>query len=387
MDPITHAASGALAALSVHRPKTVWAVPLAALVAAAPDADVFVAHTPLEFLLLHRGITHSLFAAPVMGLILGLCMYPWWRKNTPGAWSFPKTCAFAMLLVLLHIWLDVITTYGTMIFLPFSEYRARLNGVFIVDVLLTLPLLLGVWFGRKNRSVAIAALIWTLIYPAACVGLRMRHETATAERLAAASVPAAQLTVLPDAFAPFFWRALYVTQTPYSPPETMLTREGFAFHAAASTVWQEGLDWRGLPHAPVQRYPAADSALMRGLAQASHEGDAFFRFTLMPLQEKRAVPHAVPPSSTPGAPHMTAGYATQEYRFYDLRFGTMLEPVRQIMALRQHGDIPFQLLSQRQGEDWTAVRMIFSGADRENPWHAPEPPRAPTWWEWLVGLH
>ena len=65
MDPVTHAASGAVAMLALpHRPATRWAVPLAALAAAAPDVDVLLAHTPLQFLLLHRGLTHSLFLRP-----------------------------------------------------------------------------------------------------------------------------------------------------------------------------------------------------------------------------------------------------------------------------------------------------------------------------------
>ena len=50
MDPVTHAASGAVAMLALpHRPATRWAVPLAALAAAAPDVDVLLAHTPLQF--------------------------------------------------------------------------------------------------------------------------------------------------------------------------------------------------------------------------------------------------------------------------------------------------------------------------------------------------
>ena len=67
MDPITHAASGAVAMLALpHRPATRWAVPLAAIAAASPDIDVLFCHTPLQFLQLHRGITHSLAAAPLM---------------------------------------------------------------------------------------------------------------------------------------------------------------------------------------------------------------------------------------------------------------------------------------------------------------------------------
>ncbi len=153
MDPVTHAASGAVAMLALpSRPASRWAVPLAALAAASPDLDILFASTPLQFLLLHRGITHSLACMPVLGLLLALCCYPLWRASTPGRWSFVKVWLLACGMVLLHIWLDVVTTYGTMIFLPFSHQRVRLNGVFIIDLLLTLPLLWAVWRWRRRRA-------------------------------------------------------------------------------------------------------------------------------------------------------------------------------------------------------------------------------------------
>ena len=91
MDPITHAASGAVAMLAMpHRPASRWAVPLAALAAASPDVDVLMANTPLQFLLLHRGITHSLFFAPLLGLILALVGCSLWRAQTPATGGLPK---------------------------------------------------------------------------------------------------------------------------------------------------------------------------------------------------------------------------------------------------------------------------------------------------------
>ena len=73
MDPVTHAASGALAMLAMpQRPATRWALPLAAFAAASPDLDILAASGPLQTLLLHRGITHALAAAPLMGLLLAM---------------------------------------------------------------------------------------------------------------------------------------------------------------------------------------------------------------------------------------------------------------------------------------------------------------------------
>ena len=54
MDPVTHAASGALAMLAMpQRPATRWALPLAAFAAAAPDLDILAASGPLQTCLLY----------------------------------------------------------------------------------------------------------------------------------------------------------------------------------------------------------------------------------------------------------------------------------------------------------------------------------------------
>ena len=131
MDPVTHATSGALLMLALpKRPATAWAIPLACLAAAAPDIDTFFCRSPELFLALHRGITHSLPALPLFSLILALAFRPRWRRGTDDAFSFVGTWIFCATCVLLHIWLDCITTFGTMILQPFSDLRVRLNGVF-----------------------------------------------------------------------------------------------------------------------------------------------------------------------------------------------------------------------------------------------------------------
>ena len=153
MDPVTHAASGALALLAMpQRPATRWALPLAAFAAASPDLDILAASGPLQTLLLHRGITHALAAAPLMGLLLAILARPLWRYDTRNAWSFGGVWAFMMLMVLLHIWLDALTTYGTLVWLPFSGERLRLNAVYIIDLLMTLPLLWGIWHGLRQEK-------------------------------------------------------------------------------------------------------------------------------------------------------------------------------------------------------------------------------------------
>ena len=70
MDSVTHAVSGATLLLAMpRRPATAWAVPLSMIVASLPDIDVVFHRIPIDSLLLHRGITHALPAAPVFALL------------------------------------------------------------------------------------------------------------------------------------------------------------------------------------------------------------------------------------------------------------------------------------------------------------------------------
>ena len=373
MDPITHAASGAVAMLALsRRPLTRWAVPLAALAAASPDLDLVFVSTPLQFLLLHRGITHSLAAMPILGLLLALCCYPLWRSTTPGRWNFGKVWLLTCAMVLLHIWLDVVTTYGTMIFLPFSHERVRLNGVFIIDLLLTLPLLWAVWRWRRKRGLMLLALAWVFVYPATGVGLNAWHAAQAEARLRAENRQVSHLTVLPDAFSPFFWRVLFEEQG----PDGMLVRE-------------QSLNALGRPRAPETTHQAAPSRLTEELSRQSVTCETFFQFTLLPVMTP------LRPEDAPKAPSCVQD--AQNLLFYDLRFGSGLAFVRKIMALRPHADIPFQLMvevapAQAQSGAETAdmlllrQRLRFSDSRRDSHWQLPRVPRPPSLAEWLVGL-
>lgn len=210
MDPVTHIASGAVAMLALpERPRTRWALVFGMVAASVPDADVFFSSTPVEFLTIHRGITHSFAGGAVVALLVALAFF-WPLRRAEHGWSLGKTWLVAYGLVLLHIWLDVITTYGTQILLPFSDWRARLPGVYIIDPLLTLPLLVaaivGVWRKGKGRAIAVAAFAWMFIYPFCNLATGRILEARWSERLAGADGRPGVVSVIPEAFSPFVWK-------------------------------------------------------------------------------------------------------------------------------------------------------------------------------------
>lgn len=366
MDPVTHAASGAVAFMALRdRPATLWSLPIAALACASPDIDLCFIRTPLEFLQLHRGITHSFAGAPVLGFFLALLAWPLWRKGTPDRWSFAKTWLFCVCMVLLHIWLDVVTTYGTMVFLPFSHYRVRLNAIFIIDLLVTVPLLFALLRWRTRPRLMALALAWTFFYPSMGIAANLWHTSQWRAKLESVQGATGSMTVLPDAFAPFFWRVLYERQTP-----------------AGLVVEDQPLNALGRERGIKFGRQAASPALVAELAKDSIAGETYFDFAVLPVMEQLRKEDEPAPVIADSRLLM----------FYDLRFGSGLEFVRQLLALRPNADMPFQLLAEflpKDGSDLPAVgkiRLRFSDSGRDSQWRRPEPPRKPTFWQWLVGL-
>lgn len=369
MDPVTHAASGAVAILALpHRPATLWALPLAALACASPDIDLLFIHTPLEFLQLHRGITHSLAGAPVMGFLLALLSCSLWRKTTPDHWRFPIVWLFCSAMILLHIWLDIVTTYGTMIFLPFSHYRVRLNSLFIIDILVTLPLLWAILRWRYKRKLIVAVLAWTFLYPAAGIAMNRLHTWQWEQRPLDEGKPARELVVLPDMFAPFFWRVLYREHTEEGP-----------------IIQEQGLDFLGRPRTPVRSHPAAPIPLVRKISLDSLAGSTFFDFAILPVMK------SVPPTDLPDAPIPNS----KLLMFHDLRFGSCISWVEELLALRPNADLPFILMAEMipdpnldpDGMTVGRIRLRFSDSGRDSQWRRPTPPTRPNFLEWLVGTN
>jgi membrane-bound metal-dependent hydrolase YbcI (DUF457 family) len=176
MDTITHGIAGALIAkavfkgddLFVSRPMNrqrivTWSTMLGAIF---PDSDVFrdiFSRDPMLVISWHRSITHSLLCLPLFALLLaGLTRWVVrWRK-----WDAPS---FAVLTgiyaagILSHILLDLVTSFGTMVWSPLRWSRPVWDLIFIVDFtftgILLVPQILA-WVQdrpEKSRRRAIAS--------------------------------------------------------------------------------------------------------------------------------------------------------------------------------------------------------------------------------------
>src|ERR1700720_1469564 len=179
MDTITHGIAGALIAKAAFRGQDMlgakpvnreriitWSLMLGAIF---PDSDVFrefFSHNDLLILTWHRSITHSLVCLPIFAVALA-ALTRWlvrWRK-----WDSPS---FGLLVgvyavgLLSHILLDLVTSFGTMIWSPVKWSRPAWDLIFIIDFTLSAILLVPqfvAWVYRKPEGLQRRALgSWTV---------------------------------------------------------------------------------------------------------------------------------------------------------------------------------------------------------------------------------
>lgn len=127
------------------------------LACAAPDLDfVLGVLGPAAYLEHHRGVTHSLVLLPLWALLLSWLLAKVLRE--PGGWrALYGICALALGA---HIAGDVITSFGTVVLAPFSDWRAALGTTFIIDLVFTGIIVAGLiasFAFRRTRWPAVAA--------------------------------------------------------------------------------------------------------------------------------------------------------------------------------------------------------------------------------------
>ncbi|MBM3345906.1 MAG: metal-dependent hydrolase [Betaproteobacteria bacterium] len=214
MDTLTHALSGALLARATagrddppaSLPRRVAAGFFAG---AAPDLD-FVAgfFGPLTYLLTHRGVTHSIPMLPLWAVLLAWVLAKLLRH--PGGWrALYGVCALG---IAIHIAGDLITSFGTMIFAPVSDWRAGIGTTFIIDLWFTGIILAGllasaIW--RRARIPAVAACLLLAGYVGFQAVLKERAEQ-FGQAYAATQGRNAVVTVQPRPVSPFNW-AVFVS--------------------------------------------------------------------------------------------------------------------------------------------------------------------------------
>ena len=330
MDSVSHLVAGALTPIAFRNaPRRAALVVFGILAGELPDIDIFFGQgSPQALFSLHRGITHALVWQPLLALMLVLPWYCILERRTPGVpkvaglrpgygakggvkkFSLGLLLCVALLALYGHLYLDCMTTFGTRIFLPFSDMRVGFASMFIVDLLLTLPagalLVLALMqapeypaarsagtsapvFSGRARFLARLALAWMLLYPLCNLGCNALATRALAP--AAVTGKETRLTLITEPFSPFVWKAV--------------VEDASVFHMGTAFFPFGG-------NAPDMReYRKADPALLRRISAELPLFAEFTTFCDFMTQERRPAP-----------PHVQRAYGAPvtEYVFSDLRY-------------------------------------------------------------------
>ena len=162
MDPLTHTImSAALVRAAFSDIDQRRSLLLGVIAGTFPDIDVLfrpLGEGPLDGMLLHRHFTHSVFFAPVGALICVLPFLFW--KDERERWR--RLWGVALTLYMAHLFIDVCTSYGTLLLWPLSSRRLALDVISICDPIFMAVFFAGlVWSFRPARP--LAAMIASLI--------------------------------------------------------------------------------------------------------------------------------------------------------------------------------------------------------------------------------
>src|SRR6266852_2584852 len=183
MDTITHGIAGALIGKAVFRGEDMfashpmnrgriitWSLMLGAIF---PDSDVirdFFSSDKLLIVTWHRSITHSLILLPIWALLLAGITRAFASQKKWDAPSFVALSAIYAVGILSHILLDLVTSFGTMIWSPFEWSRPAWDLIFIVDFTLTaiflVPQLLAWVYAHPEKVKRRAVAMWLVFLPA-----------------------------------------------------------------------------------------------------------------------------------------------------------------------------------------------------------------------------
>jgi membrane-bound metal-dependent hydrolase YbcI (DUF457 family) len=149
----------------------------------APDVDILAtAGGAVKYLEWHRGITHGPLGIVGLGVIaaglvwIGRRFYDrrWPRKPAASAEpdaSFAMLVAVSIVGVLLHVVMDLPTTYGTRVLSPFDWHWFAVDWMPIIDIYLLMALVIGL-LGRPTPTQQRAKAAFVLLLMATNYGVR-----------------------------------------------------------------------------------------------------------------------------------------------------------------------------------------------------------------------
>ncbi|MFT4536504.1 MAG: inner membrane protein [Saprospiraceae bacterium] len=219
MDSITQAVLGAaIGKVCLGEKIGSKSILIGAAIATFPDLDVVILPflDPLERLSMHRGFSHSILFSLLLALLLAYLLKM--MKITKEV-KFYRLAFFSWLTLITHILLDGFTSYGTLVFLPFSDVRFGFDSINVVDPVYSFPLLIGLLLSlmKKGESKLIKypneiGIVLSTLYLVATLVIKQNVDQKFAETLSAQNIQYSKIHSQPVGIASFHWYGLGRTQ-------------------------------------------------------------------------------------------------------------------------------------------------------------------------------
>jgi inner membrane protein len=206
MDSITHTLTGAVIAKAIDDEKVGhWGTIAGLAMGFFPDSDfvlgLFNRHFYLQY---HRDFTHSLLLIPFYALFFSWLFVKISKRR--HFWRFYKICLPALVS---HVILDLLTSYGTMIFSPFFERRFAWDLIFIIDLVFSgiifIPLLVSTFWKKKAQVICLGSILGLTLYIIFCW---VQHDQAIRQTKSFAqnlNEEVIQVASMPQPSSPFRW--------------------------------------------------------------------------------------------------------------------------------------------------------------------------------------
>jgi inner membrane protein len=211
MDPLTQSLLGGVAAHAACGRRLGRGAFLAGMVSGG-IADLDLLWTglgdpavPFE---LHRHFTHALVFIPAGALVATLALFLWRRCRASPRWTY-LACLVGYAT---HAPLDLCTSYGTLIYWPFTSSREAIDIVAVIDPIFTGVLLVGGMAAMVRRSTrwSTAALLLGALYLGLGALQRERAQEAQAHLAARRGHTPERSRVLPTLGNLLVWRSIYL---------------------------------------------------------------------------------------------------------------------------------------------------------------------------------
>jgi len=182
-----------------------------------PDLDILFNSfwtDPIDQLRIHRGYSHSMFIHLLMAIPFAWVTWRWMKSRI----TWKESYLVWYLFFFTHTLLDCCTTYGTQLFLPFTDYLVGFNTISVVDPLWTVPFffaLLICLFMRRTNPRRLRLAKWGTIYSLCYLTLTLVNKGIAhshfSESLEREGIPYHTLSTSPSILNSLLWSGVAVT--------------------------------------------------------------------------------------------------------------------------------------------------------------------------------